>query len=332
MRIDGDDIAVGRDGGGRAVVQAPGAAGDAAARMGAEIGIEVHIDRFLELADQIGDFEQRLLHRRRIARVGPEIAVALFRRRKQRLSARDVEDDVVAELDAVLGDIELEAAPRRRARRRPTVDGDLVSAEMAPGGADHALEQGDVGDARRQQVIGARQQHGGIEAGRQLLGRVDRALVAAVNQHPAFGYDGHRARVRDLRRRLGDQRRDLRRRPLGLLRPARALADIDEGEGGLVRALIDGLGKKRRLLGAADDEAIALRRRTLEIGDLGTAELPVDMDVLAQRLGQRLGVQRHGAFTVADQEFLALLCHRYGCACCRRLVIRTFERCQTTRL
>ena len=206
---------------------------------------------------------------------------------------------------------------------------------MALGGADHALEQGDLGDARRQHVIGARQQHGRIQAARQLLGRVDGALAAAINQHPAFGNEGRRARVRDIQRRLGDQRRDFRRRPLGLRRPARALTDIGEGEVRLVRALLDGLGKKRRLLGAADDQAIAFRRRILEIGDLGTAELPVDMDVLAQRLGQRLGVQRHGAFTVADQEFLALLCHGYGCECSLHplseiLNVARLERCQTS--
>jgi hypothetical protein len=69
--------------------------------MGAKIGMEVDVAWLVELADQVGQGEQRPLHRRGIAGIGPEIAVALRMRREQRRAAGKVEDQVAFAGDAV---------------------------------------------------------------------------------------------------------------------------------------------------------------------------------------------------------------------------------------
>src|SRR3546814_721943 len=87
-----DLVAGGGDGAGGADVEAARGAGLAAARMGADLAAVLHVARLVELADEVGDLEERALHRRRVAGIGAEVAVALLRRREQRLAAGEVED------------------------------------------------------------------------------------------------------------------------------------------------------------------------------------------------------------------------------------------------
>ena len=100
--------------------------------MGAKIGMEVDVARLVELADQIGQREQRPLHRRGIAGIGPEVAVALFVGRKQRRAAGKVEDQVTFADDAITRSVEGESPARRDGHRRMAVDLEREGAEMAP--------------------------------------------------------------------------------------------------------------------------------------------------------------------------------------------------------
>ena len=93
---------------------------------------------------------------------------------------------------------------------RVVVDHDLEGAEMALGGFDGALHHREFGDARRPQILWARDQHGDIEMiGEQLAG-FDRGFVAAVDQDDALAVEADEG---DFGRRLGGgrvQRRQLR--------------------------------------------------------------------------------------------------------------------------
>src|SRR3546814_17025604 len=66
--VDVDDVAGGGDGAGGADVEAARAAGLAAARMGADLAAVLHVARLVELADEVGDLEERALHRRQTGR------------------------------------------------------------------------------------------------------------------------------------------------------------------------------------------------------------------------------------------------------------------------
>src|SRR5438552_100486 len=101
-------VAIGPDRRGRADIETAGAAGLARARMGAQRRGKIDVARLVELADEVDQIEQRALHRRRIAGVGSEIAVAALRRREQRRSTRQVEDQVAARGRAVARRVECE--------------------------------------------------------------------------------------------------------------------------------------------------------------------------------------------------------------------------------
>src|SRR3546814_13707484 len=86
--------------------------------MGADLAAVLHVARLVELADEVGDLEERALHRRRVAGIGAEVAVALLRRREQRLAAGAVEHEVALGTGIVLRRVEAEHAAPRRQRRR----------------------------------------------------------------------------------------------------------------------------------------------------------------------------------------------------------------------
>ena len=94
MGIDGNVVAGGRDGAGRAQVETAGAAGDAGARMGAQALGEGDEARLVELADEVRGLEQEPLHRRRVARVGPQVAGSQLVRREQGRAAGEIQDEV----------------------------------------------------------------------------------------------------------------------------------------------------------------------------------------------------------------------------------------------
>ena len=121
--IDGDMVAVGRDGAGRAIVEAVAAADLLAAGVRADAGVVADIERLLELADQVRHPEHGARHGGGVARVDVQIAVAALRIGKQRRAAGHVEDDVAGGARAVARHHELRARPWRRAAsarsRRP---------------------------------------------------------------------------------------------------------------------------------------------------------------------------------------------------------------------
>src|SRR3546814_10311707 len=136
------------------------------ARMGADLAAVLHVARLVELADEVGDLEERALHRRRVAGIGAEVAVALLRRREQRLAAGEVENEVALGKGIVLRRVEAEHAAPRRQRRRVAVHGDAEAAEVALGLHDGALEDRHVHHLRGHDLAGLAQQHGHVEPDR----------------------------------------------------------------------------------------------------------------------------------------------------------------------
>src|SRR3546814_16753382 len=122
-----DLVAGGGDGAGGADVEAARGAGLAAARMGADLAAVLHVARLVELADEVGDLEERALHRRRVAGIGAEVAVALLRRREQRLAAGEVENEVALGKGLVLRRVEAHNDAPRPPRRPGTRHGDATT-------------------------------------------------------------------------------------------------------------------------------------------------------------------------------------------------------------
>ena len=113
----------------------------------------------------------------------------------------------------------------------------------------------------------------------------------------------------------GDEGGDLRRRRLGVVRPAGGLADVEEVDlgGGIV--LRRDLAEQRRFLGAGDRHRLAAEDGALEVAELGAAELAIQLQLaLGTRClagaGKGACVQRHGGVAVADENALAAQCIR----------------------
>ena len=147
--VDCDTVAVGSDGPRRAEIETPPAADDVRARMGAEVIGEIDVARLVEISDEIAGAQHRPEHRRRIAGVGAQIAVAKIGGGKQRRPAGEVEQDVAMRDRAIASRTERECAARGRRRCGIVIDGDLERAEMALGRSDRALHDREIGDARR---------------------------------------------------------------------------------------------------------------------------------------------------------------------------------------
>ena len=106
LRIDRDVIAGRRDRAGRTEIEAAAAADDLGTRMRAQVLGEGDIARLVEGADEVARLEHRAQHRRRIAGIGAQIAVAQIGRRETAARRRT---------DRARG---RSATPRRRAPRR----------------------------------------------------------------------------------------------------------------------------------------------------------------------------------------------------------------------
>jgi hypothetical protein len=161
---------------------------------------------------------------------------------------------------------------------------------------------------------------GGVEPAGELLGGLEGPLVAAVDQAGARGLEGDRRRRLVFHGTGGDQRRDLCAGILarGFVGPAGGLADVEKRERSLRLELARHLGEERRLLGAGDQQRLALLDRPLEVVELGPAELGIELDLpfcagLSAGLGQRLRVERHGLFAVADEHAPAAPSERHIC-------------------
>ena len=151
--IDPDHVTIRLDCACRTNVEAAGATRLLAARMGAEIGLEIDIEGLFEFADHIGEIEKCPLHGGRIAGVRPEIAVPLFVGRKERGTARKIENEIGLRGDAVLRLTKGQIWPRRHLHRGEAVDRELEAPEMAAGGGDPPFEDRHVDTIRREDVI-----------------------------------------------------------------------------------------------------------------------------------------------------------------------------------
>ena len=114
----------------------------------------------------------------------------------------------------------------------------------------------------------------------QQLGRLDGALVPAIEQRDAVADQRHNRGIGGGFGRGGDQRRHFRQRLARVGRPAGRFANIDEGGARGPEVLRD-LGKERRLLRAGHEERAGFLRRGAEALDLGAAEVPPLADARA---------------------------------------------------
>ena len=227
-RIDRHVIAVRRNGAGRTQIEAAAAADDLGARMCAQILGKIDVARLVEGAGEIARLEHGAQHRRRIARIGAQIAVAQVGSGKQRRAARQVEHDVAARRRAVARWPKRQFPARRRIGRGIIVHRQFESAEIALGLPDDALNHREFGHPQRRHAAGRLDQHGDVEMFFQQIGGVDRLFVLAVNQRNAVaGQWNERGLRRGLEARR-DQRRHFRAGRFGGRRPASGLADIDE--------------------------------------------------------------------------------------------------------
>ena len=165
----------------------------------------------------------------------------------------------------------------------------------------------------RQPAAGLRQQHADVELVAEQLRRTRRALGAADHQHAAIGAVGdgrHRFGVGQLRQR--QQRRDLRRCLLRILRPAARFADVDEADRPLDDArralgLLVQFEEQPALLRAGDQQVVAALRGALKRAGFAPAQRRMDglqagAGLRAERLQQPRAVQGHRLVAVADQR------------------------------
>src|SRR5262249_49118178 len=300
LLVDSDMIARRRDGARRTQIEAAAAADDPGTRMGAEIGRERDIARLGEPADEITGAQDGIKHRRAVARIGPDVAVAQIGGRKERRAARHVKQDVATRAGAVPRLSELESAARRRQGQSIVVDGDLEGAEIARRGTDLSLGDRELADPRRRQLLWRSHHDGYVEMLPQPVPGLNRTLVAAIDENDAAAFEMD---IRGLRQRLDRgrcERRHLGTGPRRLARPAAGLAQIDKAQ---AAALARGLTESWRLLCAADRHRYAGRGELAEPVELGTAELAAADDVRCGAAARhRSHVERHRAIAAANQD------------------------------
>ncbi len=141
-----------------------------------------NVARLVEAAGEIARFEHRAQYRRRIARIGAQIAVAQVGGRKQRRAAGKIDQYVAARLRIVARLAKRERVARGRAGRGVVVDGEIEGAEMALGLADVTAHDWEVGRTRRRHVGARLDQQRDVEMIFQQIGGFERALVFAVDR------------------------------------------------------------------------------------------------------------------------------------------------------
>ena len=290
-----------RDGAGRAGVEAARAADAARARVRAQLGLEPDVARLLELADERRRLQEGGRHARRVARIRPQIAVALAVRGEQWRAACQVEHEVGLEQRRLRGRAqEAQTAARGGCGRGEAQDLGTERPEVAAKPAHGAAQQRE-GPGRWRHGVGAGQ---GQDRDGEAVGeppcRLQRGLGRAVDEAAALRLQregrGRLGRDRGFRQEGGDL--GLGRR--ALVRPAGALADV--GEQQARPQLGRDLGEERRLLRAGDQQRLARGQRLPEAVELRPAELGRDLRLgAAQRAGDRAPVEAHRALAVAQQ-------------------------------
>ncbi len=161
-------------------------------------------------------------------------------------------------------------------------------------------------------VLPSGDQHAHLELLGELVGPRDRCPRRADDQELPSRlviHAGHRFGLGKIRE--SEQRRDLGRGLRALLRPAGVLPDVDEFQPRRRLRAFGKLGEKRRFLGARDHACLALER-FLETADFLAAQLGVHLDRLLEleRVGERLGVERHGLVAVRSSRAISGLFFR----------------------
>src|SRR3981081_1545493 len=101
--------------------------------MGTQRGVERDVTRFLENADEVARFKDRLQYCSAAAGIGAQIAVAQIGRGEKRRSASQIENDIAVGPRVVARRPEHQRGARGWRSLREIVDCELERAEMAPG-------------------------------------------------------------------------------------------------------------------------------------------------------------------------------------------------------
>ena len=214
--------------------------------------------------------------------------------REQRRAAGEIDDEIAVRSRAVLRGRPGQFIARGRKRCGVVVDQELERPEMALGRTDCALDHGKFGDAARGDVAGLGKQHRDVELVLDEVRRLDRAFVAAIDEDDAFAGERHQRRLGQRFGGHGKQRRHLRARGGGILRPAGGFADIGEGERRLGCRFGGDFGEQRRFLGAAHRQRRTGSERCAKAIELGPAEMVRGLDIgPAQAALERVRVERH---------------------------------------
>ena len=196
---------------------------------------------------------------------------------------------------------EHEFCARGGRRQRIIVDRKFELPEMSARVPDRALENGKFIGPARDHVAGPGEKHGDIKTIGETLRRLDRDLVAAIDQRDAAAFQRHQRDRRHLFACCGNQRRGFWSRRGGILRPAAGLADVDEGELGLRTTLRD-FPKQRLFLGTGNRDRRAFSERLLEKVEVEAAKLVRLRNSSRAATADRFRVERHGLLATANQE------------------------------
>ncbi len=251
-RIDRDMVTVGRDCAGRAKIKTTATADDVGARMRAEVGREVHIERLVELTDEIARLQHGAQDGGSVGGIGTQIAVAQIPSGKQRRAAGQIEQDVALHRNTVARRFEHEAIARGWIRCGITVDDHVECAQITLCTAQPAAKQNEFGAPWRQNVVCVLKQQGHGEMILEKFGGFDRARITAIDQGCPLADDPDGRRLRLGHGGSGEQRRNLGRGGMGILRPAGRLANIDKTRFGKAGLLCGNGLEQRRLLGTGD--------------------------------------------------------------------------------
>ena len=130
-RVDRNRVARRGDGAGRAHIKAARTSVQAVARMRAQVGIVIDIDRLLEIADHLRRLGREAFQPQAVFGIGTEVTVALFPAGEKRGAAGDVDDQVTTCFDIVPRLVKRHKTAARGAGRGKAVDHKVKGGEMA---------------------------------------------------------------------------------------------------------------------------------------------------------------------------------------------------------
>src|ERR1700731_3344791 len=117
--------------------------------MGTQRGVEGDVTRFLESADEVARFKDRLQYCSAAAGIGAQVAVAQIGRGEKRRSASQIENDIAVRPRIVARRPEKQCGARGWRSLREIVDCELERAEMTPGISDLPFRHWKISRPRR---------------------------------------------------------------------------------------------------------------------------------------------------------------------------------------